>query len=346
METGHFRGATYYTVGVGAQFLTVADFNQDGNLDLAVASQSSYIGILLGNGDDTFQSATQSPPVHTFERFIASADFNRDGNADLVMQADGTVITVRMGNGDGTFQDGIVTVAPFNVTAIGVGDFNRDGELDLATSGTFGSGIVNILLGNGDGTFRVGASYPSGPDSGSIAVADLNGDHKLDLAIANSGSVSVLLGNGDGTFQPATVYTAAGIISYAAVGDFNGDGKKDVVMAENTSDLVIAMLNTGTVAFSPTTPLSFKKQAVGTTSAPQNVPLTNTGTGGLRISAMKAAGQFAISSTCHANVAARAKCTISVTFSPKSKGAKAGTVSITDSASSKPMVISLSGTGD
>ncbi|MGA8763156.1 MAG: FG-GAP-like repeat-containing protein, partial [Candidatus Sulfotelmatobacter sp.] len=348
---------------------------------------------LLGNGDGTFEPATQSPPVHTFERFITAADFNHDGSLDLVMQADGSVITVLLGNGDGTFQDGVATTSPFNVTAIGVGDFNRDGRLDLATSGTFGSGYVNILLGNGDGTFQAGASYPVGSDSGSIAVADLNGDHKLDLAIANSGNVSVLLGNGDGTFQAAvqnsavpdsvvvadmngdgkpdlvaanalfppgaavflgkgdgtfgsaTVYKAAGIVSYAAVGDFNGDGKKDVVVTDNNSNVVIVMLNTGNVSFSPTTPLIFNKQTVGTTSAPQKVTLTNSGKTALTISQMKAAGQFAMISTCHASVAVGGKCTISVTFSPQSKGAKQGTVTILDSASSKPMVIELSGTG-
>ena len=112
-----------------------------------------------------------------------------------------------------------------------------------------------------------------------------------------------------------------------------------------TSSEVIVLLNTGTVSFSPTTPLNFKKQAVGTTSSPQTVRLTNTGTTTLKISSMKATGQFAMTSTCGSSVAPGANCAISVTFSPQSKGAKSGTVTINDSASSKPMVIELSGTG-
>jgi Abnormal spindle-like microcephaly-assoc'd, ASPM-SPD-2-Hydin len=73
--------------------------------------------------------------------------------------------------------------------------------------------------------------------------------------------------------------------------------------------------------------------------------LTHTGSATLRLSSMNASAQFAMTSNCHATVAAGAKCTISVTFSPTSRGPKSGTVTILDSASSKPMFIELSGTG-
>jgi hypothetical protein len=105
------------------------------------------------------------------------------------------------------------------------------------------------------------------------------------------------------------------------------------------------LLNKGVVSFSPTTPLNFKKQKHGTTSAPQTVKFTNTGKTELKISSMKAVGQFGMSSTCGESVAAGADCAISLTFSPQTQGAKFGTVTINDSASSKPQVIELSGTG-
>ncbi len=389
---GTFQSAVSYPAGSGPRSIVAADFNHDGNLDLAVASQSDYIGILLGNGDGTFQPVMQTPAVQALETFVGVGDFNHDGKTDLVTLSQNGVISVLLGNGDGSFQNAVVTTSTFSITAIGLGDFNRDGNLDLATAGNF---VVNILLGNGDGTFRPGPSY-SGGAAGSIAVADFNGDHKLDLAIANSegASVSVLLGNGDGTFQAAIqnpavfpnsvvaadvngdhkldlvaanglfpagaevflgngdgtfqageIYPAGSSLSYASVGDFNGDRKNDIVVADHRLNDVVVVLNTGTVAFSPTTPLNFKKQAVGTTSPAQTVTLTNTGKNLLKISTMKASGQFAMTSTCGSTVAAGSDCTISVAFSPQSKGAKSGTVSITDSASSKPMVIELSGTG-
>jgi archaellum component FlaF (FlaF/FlaG flagellin family) len=93
--------------------------------------------------------------------------------------------------------------------------------------------------------------------------------------------------------------------------------------------------------------MAFGKQTVGATSAPKSVTLTNTGSATLKISGITVTGQFKMSSTtCHSQVAPAASCSISVTFSPQSQGAKSGLVSITDNASSKPEVIELSGTGD
>jgi Abnormal spindle-like microcephaly-assoc'd, ASPM-SPD-2-Hydin/FG-GAP-like repeat len=395
---GTFQRAVNYPAGRQPFSIVAADFNHDGNLDLAVAnSLSADLSILLGNGDGTFRAGPQNPPVPAPENFVTVGDFNGDGKLDLVALSFNNpckCISVLLGNGDGTFQNEINTEPPFAVESIGVGDLNQDGKLDLATAGNFS---VNILLGNGDGTFQYGASYPGEQSPASIAVADFSGDHKLDLAIANSeaGSVSVLLGNGDGTFQtavdylisfpgwvtaadvngdhkldlvvansiitsseltvllgngdgtfqPGTSYPAGNEAAYVSVGDFNGDGKKDLVAADSRYNDVIVLLNTGVAAFSPTTPLNFKTQAVGTTSAPQKVTLTNTGKTALTISSMKATGQFHMTSTCGASVAPGANCTISVTFSPKTRGAKSGTVAINDNASSKPQVIELSGTG-
>jgi hypothetical protein len=177
----------------------------------------------------------------------------------------------------------------------------------------------------------------------------MNGDGIPDLVAVSvgpsSGSAAVLLGNGDGTFQNATIYPAGEFPNALAVADFNGDHRPDITIVDQTGSRQYVLLNTGAVALSPTTPLAFKKQQHGTTSAPQTVTLTNTGKIELKISAIKAAGQFGVGSTCGASVAAGANCTISVTFSPKTQGAKSGTVTINDSASSKPQVIELSGTG-
>jgi hypothetical protein len=108
---------------------------------------------------------------------------------------------------------------------------------------------------------------------------------------------------------------------------------------------VVTLLNTGVVTFSPTTPLNFGDQSIGATSAAQTVTLTNAGTAELKIQSMKASAEFAVTATCGSRVAPGANCTISATFSPTKQGAKQGTVSISDNASSKPQVIELFGTG-
>ncbi len=402
---GTFQKAVHYSVGTSPDSVATADFNGDGNLDLVVLNgQSDNFSVLLGRGDGTFSPAVTyaAPPGPLF---VTTGDFNGDGKPDLatISLGDSTgrceCVAIFLGNGDGTFQTNpVITTPPVEPFAIGVGDFNADGYLDLAVAEEFGfTSQVQIFLGNGDGTFRPGEIYPVCCGLNSIAVADFNGDHKSDLAVAeNEGmgvglllgngdgtfrqqpdvpanaplwvaaadlngdgkqdlvganilfptGVTVVMGNGDGTFQPPTLYPDGDLNRFVAVGDFNGDHRPDIVVAEYGAANVTVLLNTGVVSFSPTTPLNFKKQKTGTTSAPQTVTLSNGGKTALRISSMKTTGQFGMTSTCGSSVAAGAKCTISVTFSPTSKGAKAGTVSITDSASSKPMVIELSGTGD
>jgi hypothetical protein len=146
-------------------------------------------------------------------------------------------------------------------------------------------------------------------------------------------------------FQPPVFYPAGKEPRSLATGDFNGDHKTDLIVPDYDNNDMILLLNTGVVSFSPTTPLNYPSQLVGTTSAPQSVTLTNTGSAALSISALKVAGPFRQSNTCGRSVAAGARCEIKVIFKPQSSGNAAGTVTISDSASSKPQFIELAGAG-
>jgi hypothetical protein len=98
------------------------------------------------------------------------------------------------------------------------------------------------------------------------------------------------------------------------------------------------------VSLSPTS-LTFSTQLKGTTSPPQTVTLTNTGTGTLALTAVKTASPFSQTNTCSGSIAAGASCTISVSFTPTANGTVSGTLSVLDNATGSPQTVALSGTG-
>lgn len=220
------------------QGVLLADFNGDGVLDLAFTSGMG-IQTLLGNGDGTFREG----PVTTLNQIplnvVATGDFNKDGKADLVatvydLFSTGFDFVVMLpGNGDGSFgaEEMVNGSGSSFVGAItaAVGDFNGDGNLDVATAiqttGATTQAFVQIALGNGDGTFQPTSNVPNVTSvTTPLLVADVNGDGNLDLGTGGY----TFYGQGDGTF-PTFQGTANNPNTYVLVGDFNGDGKIDVV---------------------------------------------------------------------------------------------------------------------
>jgi hypothetical protein len=228
--------------------VSIADFNGDGKNDVAVANHGDPtaqddggVSILLGNGDGTFQAATNLV-VSKNPCCVGSGDFNGDGKLDLgVLNTDST-LSVLLGNGDGTFAPHVdYPTGPGTGYSLRLGDVNGDQVVDLIMlrSGSFG-----ILIGNGDGTFQnpvdVGTgSYPEG-----LSVFDVDGDGKLDLVTTvGSSGVETLLGNGDGTFQAPILCSCGteGPMLYAQAptegSDFNEDGHMDLAIRLFFNDL-------------------------------------------------------------------------------------------------------------
>ena len=132
------------------------------------------------------------------------------------------------------FQPQLAFATVPNPTAVVVGDFNGDGNPDLAVAAA-GNNRVYIYTGNGNGTFSFAISYAVGSQPVAMIAVDLNNDGKLDLAVANrqSGSVSVLLGHGDATFNTAVSYPVGLLPESIAAGSFNPDGFTDLVTANS-----------------------------------------------------------------------------------------------------------------
>jgi hypothetical protein len=220
---------TYSSGGYGPSSVVVADIDGDGHLDMVVSNEcvsgcNGYgpgeLGVLLGNGDGTFQPVATYASGGLDAESVAVVDLNGDGFPDLVVvnrqACDGCTnggVAILLGNGDGTFGAAVTySSGGAGAFALAVSDLNDDGYPDLAVTGTNGkqyaNGIVSILLGNGDGTFRTPVSFSTkGADPNSVAIADLDGDHRPDLVVTDYcdgvkrgcfigyGEVAVLLNN-------------------------------------------------------------------------------------------------------------------------------------------------------
>jgi hypothetical protein len=240
----------YGSGGSDAEEIVVADVNGDGKPDLVVTNgggSPSTVGVLLGNGDGTFQPAASYDSGGGFALGLMAPDLNHDKKPDLLVTnvySDNTAVP--LGNADGTFRSAVAYPSGGQgIVATALRDVNSDGlaDLVLANCGTQygfcpGNGSVDVLLGNADGTFGPAVAYgvwglPNSPAD--LAVADLNQDGHPDLAVTTffAGSVIVLSGNGDGTFQTGVSYDSGIFRAYLVkTADLSGDGSPDLRVEE------------------------------------------------------------------------------------------------------------------
>ena len=171
-----------------------------------------------------------------FLQSILSADLNHDGYPDLVgTYSNGnfngpSTIDVFINNGNGTFGAGVPYLGGKGSYAVAFGDFNLDGNTDIAVTN---SGGLFVLTGQGDGTFPTNEVVSASADLSAVKVADFNGDGIPDLVVSHtlSATLSVYLGRGDGTFGSPSTVSLTGDAYYLTVGDFNGDGVPDLAVA-------------------------------------------------------------------------------------------------------------------
>jgi hypothetical protein len=133
------------------------------------------------------------------------------------------------------------------VVPVATGDFNHDGQLDLAVGG---SGLT-ILLGNGKGALTTQFNTAAAGGVTAIAVGDFNADSLPDLAVVNFGAntLTILLGKGDGTFTVKSTSGTGSAPNAVAITDLNGDGKLDVALTNDGSGSVSMFLGNGDGTF-------------------------------------------------------------------------------------------------
>jgi hypothetical protein len=425
---------TYGSGGVSPLAVAIADVNGDNKPDVVVGNQctdntctSSTVGVLIGNGDGTFQTVVAYDSGGLFADGVAIADVNGDSKLDLIVANSSTSLTVDNGNvgvllgkGDGTFNTAATYPSgAFGAASVAVADVNGDGNLDVvvvncsstSSSCTGGGGLtvgVGVLLGKGDGSFQTAVTFDSGGSAPfGVAVADVNGDSKPDIVAANcagascgaagAGTVGVLLNTitpggtktkltslpNPSNFGQSVTFTATvtsgftgtptGTVNFSdgatkiGVSNLNGSGvatlttsslvagthgitatySGDSNFATSTSPVLQQLVQGAVVSLSPS--VNFGNQTVKVASTPQVVTLKNTGNINLTITSIQItganSGDFAQKNNCPASLAANASCQVDVTFTPTATGTLNAAVSVADNAPGTPQSVSLTGVG-
>ncbi len=260
-----------YNAGPGRSSYALADFNGDGNLDLAVDSPEG-IAILYGNADGSFQTGKAFPtPLPASSGALGA--FTNSGNLDAVAGLSSTEFEVLLGQGDGTFVPvgGVNSPtrngssgppAPSYVwSTVGVGDFNGDGLLDVATVYDGPSGqstvtpwrvAVRVLLNSGlnDGRlsstpYDIGAFGGQGQPYATGVTGHFLGNGYSGIANLNLQDLLVTLYSGLYSFPLSLIYAdftdAIGVAynsdlhahNLTVAGDLNHDGADDLVVQHN-----------------------------------------------------------------------------------------------------------------
>jgi VCBS repeat protein/Big-like domain-containing protein len=281
----------------------VADFNGDGILDIAYPSQGkdpvgpgAAVSIVFGNGKGNFSAPsnievqfdltfTSTAAITTLLRVI---DFNKDTKPDLFID----VVPLRgifsqsfiaLGDGKGGFSKIVPLIAVFppgngnsptaspeRLSALGIADFNGDGNLDFLVNALSTPAVV---YGDGQGGFLfTDFTVPLDPNAAINPefMLDVDGDQTVDL-LARDGYMP---GNGHGGFgDKITVAFPAGDL--IAVADLDGDGKPDFVFRQNGSTDISVFLNNvvapGTISAS--TSINVFRASASTTSVGGQVML-------------------------------------------------------------------------
>ncbi len=246
----------FYGAGDGPQSVAAADFDCDGDIDMAVANTfSSDVSILLNNGDGTF-AGRSTVPLPIQPGLVTAGDLDNDGDADLALASSTADLqgaaAILLNNGDATFGPPVYQFVDFPALSTALGDLDGDGFLDLVV-GMIWSPHLSIFFNNGDGTFGgdtpalVGGGEPTGPDLG-----DLDGDGDLDIAVDTGlNDVAVLLNDGVGGFADLTMYNAMEDPWYARLGDWEGDGDLDIAVYNWFSGTLSILRNNGDGTFAP-----------------------------------------------------------------------------------------------
>ncbi|HYD48640.1 MAG TPA: VCBS repeat-containing protein [Terriglobales bacterium] len=248
-----FRQAAAYPASERTTALAVADFNLDGDLDVAAASSMvSTVNIFLGDGHGGLtrvgDATTGGIPLG-----IAAGNYDEDNLPDLVLtQNESDAMWFLRNLGDGSFATARQLASGHDPWAVLATDVDLDGRLDIVQSlAAETGGRVNVFYGDGDGTFSAPLGARTGGQNRAVAIADVNNDNLPDAIAANtsSSSISVLRARGDRTFAPQVESPVGSQPAGLVAGHFDEDGFVDVVTSAFGEDSIVFSKGMGSTSF-------------------------------------------------------------------------------------------------
>lgn len=233
------------------------DFNHDNFIDLAVAGTSdsgAITKVYVNNGNGTL-SDSGAVLTGVTNCSIAWGDYNNDGKVDLaVAGAAGStnIAKVYKNNGNGTFTDTAAALTGVKLCSLAWGDYDNDGDLDLAISGQVNTSTRRTIIYRNDNGSRFAALSTTaliGVSGSAIAWGDVDNDGDLDLAVTGVGSDTSLRGiiykNMAGVFGSAnTISIPAMWNGSLAFGDFDNDNYTDLLVSGQTSSSSASSVST------------------------------------------------------------------------------------------------------
>ena len=234
------------------EIMTAGDFNQDGNLDLAVnLSGFDNFAILTGDGQGGF-TLKSHVAIDTLSKSVVSGDVNGDGNLDIVAISDwGYNIKVFLGDGLGGFHFSSVMNGDGEPNRARLADLDKDGNLDILADGPE-EGVLLIYFGRGGGAFSNSPlELEKYPNLVQLNTGDFSKDGNLDIAITyfqnknpDGTHLQIFLGDGARNFAVGQNVVINSQCNNIQVTDLNKDGNLDLVLAgagsENETGLFIS----------------------------------------------------------------------------------------------------------
>ncbi len=265
------------TAGGSPVDIVAGDLNRNGTLDLVVADGAgSRVLVMEGLGGASFGTGSGFS-IGLVPSRVSLADFDRDGFLDLLVLSQANA-WLRVYEGTGTLSFGTVLanvdLAGADPQAAATGDFDRDGNLDVAVVER-ALNQVAVYKGSATGALTLAATAPVGGGARDIASGDLDRDGRLDLVVANAGagSVSVLRGDGNGGFAAQNVAAVGGTPLRLSLVDLDRDGALDVSVVDDGPAVPRVVVFRGKASF----PDAFDPVAVASTfgisSSPRGLAL-------------------------------------------------------------------------